>query len=157
MPSKRALFIGLVAFSLIAAAWTESHADYDYVDINNPLMRKVPVAVPYFKRVSGAAEERRISREAAEILGQTLAFTGYFKFVDRGAYLADPENPNIVSPHIKFKNWTAVGAELLVTGGVMVTRAVPTSIAPMNSSFLSTFKNNLLRFRHFRCYMTQYS
>jgi TolB protein len=113
---------------------------YDYVDINNPFLRKIPVAVPYFKRISGAGDEVRLSKDAAQLLSDSLAFTGYFKTVDRGAYLIDPDKPNIVSPHINFKNWTGIGAELLITGGVLVENG----ISKMEFRLYDPFKGRLM-------------
>jgi len=32
----------------------------------------------------------------------------------------DPRNPDIIATQINFRNWTIIGAELLITGGIMV-------------------------------------
>jgi len=55
-----------------------------------------------------------------DLLSDTLAFTGYFKMLDRQAFLMDPKNPDIIASHINFRNWASIGAELLITGGVLV-------------------------------------
>ena len=61
---------------LLSGAAVSSAQKYDYVDINNPFLRKIPVAIPYFKRISGNADEARLSRDAANLLSESLAFTG---------------------------------------------------------------------------------
>ena len=95
----------------------QSDADqYEYIDISNPFLRKIPLAVPLFKNVTGTGEEERLSKSSAQLLASSLAFTGYFKILDRGAFLFDPTQDGVLTPQINFANWTVIGAELLVTG-----------------------------------------
>ena len=89
---------------------------YEYIDISNPFLRKIPLAVPLFKNVTGTAEEAHMSDSAAQLLASSLAFTGYFKILDRGAFLFDPIKDGVLTPQINFANWTVIGAELLITG-----------------------------------------
>ena len=97
--------------------WAQSEADqYEYIDISNPFLRKIPLAVPYFKNASGSEEEVRLSKSSAELLASSLEFTGYFKLMDRGAFLFDPDKDGVLTPQINFANWTVIGAELLITG-----------------------------------------
>jgi len=53
-------------------------------------------------------------------LSDTLEFTSYFKVLDRSAFLIDPKNPTILATEINFRNWTSIGTEMLVTGGITV-------------------------------------
>jgi TolB protein len=95
----------------------QSDADqYEYIDISNPFLRKIPLAVPFFKNVTGTEEEERLSKSSAELLSSSLEFTGYFKILDRGAFLFDPTGDGVLTPQINFANWTVIGAELLITG-----------------------------------------
>lgn len=96
-------------------------ASVTYIDINNPFLRKIPIAIPFFKPLGSHAEEIEASRKAAELLAGTLEFSGYFKLMDRGAFLEDPSQSGISAAELHFRNWTAVGAELLITGGVRAT------------------------------------
>jgi TolB protein len=101
--------------------WTEmalSAGKYDYIDINNPLLKKVPIAIPYFKPVTGNIAESEAAQTGSVMLSDMLAFTGYFKILDRGAFLADAQKADAAMP--LFKAWTTVGAELLVTGAVSI-------------------------------------
>ena len=106
--------IGALAFSLPAGA-----EEYEYIDISNPFLRKIPTAIPGFKNISGNVKGRDLSVELADSVAKTLEFTGYFEILDRGAFLADPHNPTIVATEINFRNWMVIGSELLVTGGVL--------------------------------------
>jgi TolB protein len=94
--------------------------EYDYIDISNPFLRKIPLAVPWFKNVSGGPDVEALSVNLADLLSDTLEFTGYFKMLDRQAFLMDSKNPDILAVNINFRNWTAIGAELLITGGLQV-------------------------------------
>jgi TolB protein len=110
--------IGVLVFSL--PAWAE---EYEYIDISNPFLRKIPTAIPRFKNISGNLKGRDLSVELAESMSKTLEFTGYFEMLDRGAFLADPNHPRISATDINFRNWTVIGSELLVTGGVAADEA----------------------------------
>jgi len=93
--------------------------DYDYIDITNPFLRKIPIAIPVFKTMSFDNASAKLSKEASDLLSSTLEFTGYFKIMDRDAFLLDPQDGAPLSD-VKFHNWTSIGAELLVTGGVVI-------------------------------------
>ena len=95
----------------------QSEADqYEYIDISNPFLRKIPLAIPLFKNVTGTGEEERLSNSSAQLLATSLEFTGYFKILDREAFLFDPTKDGVLTPQINFANWTVIGAELLITG-----------------------------------------
>ena len=87
-----------------------------YIDIRNPFLRKIPLAIPMFKNVNGGAAEAEYSRKAVELMSGSLDFTGYFKILDRSAFLFDPQKGGVSATDINFQNWTVVGAELLITG-----------------------------------------
>jgi TolB protein len=101
--------------ALPAAAQGTGEA-YQYIDIRNPFMRKIPLAVPLFKLTAGGAREEDSARKAADLLAGSLDFTGYFKLLDRSAFLFDPQKSGVGAGDINFQNWTVVGAELLITG-----------------------------------------
>lgn len=115
-------------------------AEYDYIDINNPFLRKIPVAVPIFKTISQNETEFALARKAADLLSEALAFTGYFELLDRGAFLMNPLSFGIIGPKIQFQNWTGIGAEFLVTGGLMVRD----NVVEMEIRLFDTFKQRLL-------------
>ncbi len=96
-----------------------SQADYGYIDISNPFLRKIPIAIPLFKPFSGSLEEDRASVKASDKMAEALGFTGYFKILEREAFLFDYRKSGIVVPEINFRNWTGIGTELLVTGGIL--------------------------------------
>ena len=89
---------------------------YEYIDIRNPFLRKIPLAVPLFKNDNEDASARRFSDSSANLLASSLEFTGYFKLLDRSAFLFDPQKDGVLTPQINYSNWTVIGAELLITG-----------------------------------------
>jgi len=117
-----------------------SQAEYEYIDINNPFLRKIPLAAPYFKSISGSPEEVQLGAEAAQLLSETLEFTGYFKILDRDGFLSDPQRDAILLSEINFQNWTGIGAELLVTGGLVL----QDNLVQMELRLFDTFKAQLL-------------
>jgi TolB protein len=95
-------------------------AQYNYIDISNPFLRKTPIAVPEFKAAANDAAALAAGKATAEDLTYYLRFTGYFTLSDPAAFLADPQKMDITGAAIQYRSWTAIGAELLVTGGVVI-------------------------------------
>lgn len=94
--------------------------DVQYIDLTNPFLRKIPMAVPVFSPVSPGGANGALTTGLSDSLSRMLEFTGYFKILDRGSFLHDPKSGNITQNSINFQNWTTVGAELLITGGANV-------------------------------------
>ena len=91
------------AFCLGAVLPGVSYANYDYIDLTNPFLRKIPLAIQYFKISERTPDSEKAAVEAAGLLSKTLDFTGYFKIIDPGAFLADSANPAIIRPNIQFE------------------------------------------------------
>ena len=126
-----------IAFFLIGSGLCR--AEYDYIDITNPFLRKIPIAIPIFKNMSSGVTTEQLSIKASDLLAETLAFTGYFKILDRGAFLANPQTDAVFSD-INPQNWTSIGAELLITGGVLI----KDQMVEMELRLYDTFKEQLL-------------
>ncbi|MDY6952399.1 MAG: Tol-Pal system beta propeller repeat protein TolB [Thermodesulfobacteriota bacterium] len=88
-----------------------------YLDITAPYLRKIPTAVPVFKDLGSGDKAGELSRELAGLLAETIDFTGFFEILDRRGFLEDPLEASLAESAIPFKNWTIIGAELLVKGG----------------------------------------
>ncbi|NNF99936.1 MAG: Tol-Pal system beta propeller repeat protein TolB [Desulfobacteraceae bacterium] len=116
----RKFMYGIVLPILFLIIPGNSAGDVKFIDITKPYMRKIPIAVPYFKPVTGETVETETAQAASDLLSDMLTFTGFFKLLDRGAFLIDAENFGIIAPNINFPNWTTVGAELLITGGISI-------------------------------------
>lgn len=116
-------FFIAISLVLIVSFWVKldhCHAQYDYIKISDPFLNKIPVAVPEGMPLTGNGSEAETGVNIANLANETLAFTGYFKLIDRGAFLEDVRVKGITAGQITFKNWTDIGAELLITSGVAV-------------------------------------
>ncbi len=113
---------------------------YTYINISDPFLRKIPVAVPDFKNLSDNPEETAYGKQALTILTNDLNFTGYLKTMDKDAFLQVPAKTGISAAELNFDSWTSIGAELLITGGILVHN----NIATLKLRLFDPFKGNLL-------------
>lgn len=118
---KNRLFCSCLAVffaTMVCAVASADAKKYQYININNPFMKKTPVAVTDFKAFTGHATEIRDGRMAKQILTDALNFTGYLKTMNPVAFLSNPAVTGIQLGQINFRDWTGIGAELLITGGI---------------------------------------
>ncbi len=115
-------------------------ADYDYIKISDPFLNKIPVAVPVFQCLTGEPAVKSVAVEASNLVNEALAFTGYFKMIDREAFLEDSQTKGITGPNLNFDNWRDIGAELLITGGV----SIEDDLLQIEFRLFDTFKSELL-------------
>ncbi len=88
-----------------------------YINISNSLI-KTPVAVTDFKAFNGHIDELKDGKQARQILIDALNFTGYLKTMNPVAFLSNPADTGIKMNQINFRDWTGIGAELLITAGI---------------------------------------
>ena len=144
---KIIIFLSMVCLTLgLAPNPVVGAEEYEYIDISNPFLRKIPTAIPRFKNISGNMQGRDLAVELAGSISKTLEFTGYFEMLDRGAFLVDPNDPKIVTPEINFRNWTVIGSELLVTGGV----AAEEEYMELELRMFDTFQEKLIIGKRYR-------
>jgi TolB protein len=81
-------------------------------EIRGPGATSYPIAIPALRTLDGSADAG--TTKFAEVLARDLALSGYFRVIDRAAYIeGDAASP---SPDIQFQNWAAIGAMALVAG-----------------------------------------
>jgi TolB protein len=90
----------------------------DYINISNPFLNKTPIAITQFKTFNGHDAEVRHGKTAEQILKDALDFTGYLKVLNPEAFLSNPARTGIQLGQINFRDWTGIGADLLITGGI---------------------------------------
>lgn len=117
-------------------------AEYDYIDIRNPYLRKLPIAIPVFAPMDNLSTEEAMADASTRLFSKYLDFTSYFQMIDPEAFLEDPSRTGITTDAIAFHNWTAVGAELLVTGGVRYDES--SRLLQMELRLFDTLKGKLL-------------
>ena len=109
-----------LGWACLLFCWTPVSAkDYNYINISNPFLKKTPVAVTRFKAFNGHAAEVTAGKTAGDILKGALDFTGYLKTMNQVAFLSNPADSGIQLGQINFRDWTGIGAELLITGGII--------------------------------------
>lgn len=130
------LEMGCVLFFLIPV----SAREYDYINVSNPFLKKTPVAVTEFKAFNGHDTEVKDGKTAGDILRQTLDFTGYLKTMSPVAFLSNPAESGIQLGQINFRDWIGIGADLLITGGIIENQGK----VKLELRFFDTFKTKLL-------------
>ncbi|HDI59175.1 MAG TPA: Tol-Pal system beta propeller repeat protein TolB [Desulfobacteraceae bacterium] len=113
---KRRLLVFGCLLALAGGWHPAAAADYGYIDLTNPYLRKIPIAIPEFKTVSPEPAVTELALQGGRLTAETLAFTGYFSIVDPGAFLVDPKTMGVTGADIDFKAWSSIGSELLITG-----------------------------------------
>ncbi|RLB80221.1 MAG: Tol-Pal system beta propeller repeat protein TolB [Deltaproteobacteria bacterium] len=112
--------LSFICFALLAIVLVSSPAMARiYIDINAPSINKFKVAVPDFHNLGQSYKHPELGRKFADAISHDLDLSGYFSPIDRKAFLEE-ENEGITLEEINFKNWSVIGAELLVKGGYTV-------------------------------------
>ncbi|KPJ76817.1 MAG: translocation protein TolB [Deltaproteobacteria bacterium SG8_13] len=102
----------------VAVLASPAAAQYEYIDINKPFLRKIPMAIQECVPLNDQPIVQENLLQTTQQLTDMLNFTGYFQMLDREAFLVDPLKPAVKAADINFANWTTIGAELLITGGM---------------------------------------
>jgi TolB protein len=110
----------LIVVFVFLVLWTLPCQARVIIDITAPHLRKIPTAVPFFKRLDPKGTHNELAKNLSDLLAETIDFTGFFKILDRESFLENPQEAGLLQHAITFKNWTDVGAELLVKGGFVV-------------------------------------
>jgi TolB protein len=88
--------------------------------ITGPGGKKFPVAVSPLRNLGGGADPARLSEGIADTIVHDLDLSGWFRVLDRSAYIESAQNSGITLGTFDFKDWSAIGAEGLVKGGFSV-------------------------------------
>ncbi len=116
--------------------------NYEYINISNPFLAKIPIAVVPFKDISKNDKgDIILLNNGVDYLMQMLKFTGYFNILDKDAFLTDFKNTGVISSSINFRQFTTVGAELLITGGE---KKIENSKLLIELRLFDTFKGKML-------------
>jgi len=97
----KVLVLIFLLFTVYCLLFTVAEAKI-YIDIDSPVLKKLPIAIQEFSGTSG--------KEISDIIRDDLTFTGLFLYIDRAAYIENPSQP--FNP----KNWSPIGVEAVVKG-----------------------------------------
>ncbi|MEA2038245.1 MAG: Tol-Pal system beta propeller repeat protein TolB [Thermodesulfobacteriota bacterium] len=87
-----------------------------YIDINAPSIRKFKIAIPDFKSLNPKDGDSELSVKLAGVISNDLDLSGYFTPIDKAAFLEEENDASLAQEKICFKDWSVIGAELLLTG-----------------------------------------
>ena len=104
-----ALFVG------IALQTKDSEARL-YIDITSPSMRKIAIAIPDFKYIGEKNGHSDLKSKLPGIISNDFELSGYFRSLDKTSFIEDQKD-GITGDSIHFKNWSLIGATLLLKGG----------------------------------------
>jgi hypothetical protein len=112
--NRQWLVVG-VAVSIVAE-WAQRGAAQVRGTIFGPGTRSYPVAISPLKDLSNGAAATDAGTHFADIVARDLTVAGYFKILDRAAYIEKPETSGYTADAINFDNWSVIGALALVKG-----------------------------------------
>ena len=122
MPRFRTLFLLLAACIGLASCYPRQASARVYVDLNQPFARKMPMAVPDFTPLDrGAPAPDTLAKDLPRSLGDGLDLTGLFIVLDPKTFLGADQGSQPSTGPTRFKEWLAIGADLLVRGGFRLT------------------------------------
>ena len=88
--------------------------------IFGPGARSYPIAISPLKNLSGSSAAANFGTQFADIVSADLNLSGFFKILDRAAYIEKPETSGYTADNINFDNWSVIGALALVKGAYSV-------------------------------------
>lgn len=106
----------LVIFFFTFLIFPEHGLGRIYIDINAPSVQKFRIAIPDFNNLSEQNAHQDLAAKLMDVICNDLDYSGYFSRIDKGAFLMGEGgklNPN----EIRFKDWSVIGAELLLYSG----------------------------------------
>jgi TolB protein len=105
--SLRSLLI-LIAAIMVLFQFSGMAQARVYIDLTKPFSRRLPMAIPEFQPLAGAAADP-VGAEGAGLLSKALSFTGLFDILDPKSFIGTPEPGKV-----NYAMWSKVGAELLI-------------------------------------------
>ena len=115
----RVLIFILSLFTVHYSLFTEVHAKI-YIDINAPSFRSLPIAIADFKNFSDSNDRDGHGWKIAEVIRKNLDFPGFFDILNPASFVEDPNRAGVIEERIDFKDWSTIGAEALVKGGIII-------------------------------------
>ncbi|MBN2124472.1 MAG: Tol-Pal system beta propeller repeat protein TolB [Deltaproteobacteria bacterium] len=86
-----------------------------YIDINAPAIQRINIAIPDFKNLSIEKEHPELASAMPAVISHDLFLSGYFSPMEKEAFL--DKDPFSTAGPVRFRDWSVIGAELLVKGG----------------------------------------
>jgi TolB protein len=88
--------------------------------IVGPGAERYPIAISPLRNLAPGDDSRKLSEGIADTIVRDLNLSGWFKVLDRSAYLENPQTSGVTPGSFDFKSWSVIGAEGLVKGSFTV-------------------------------------
>lgn len=85
--------------------------------IVGPGAERYPMAISPLRNLGAGEDTSRLSEGIADIVVRDLELAGWFRMLDRSAYIENPQKSGITLGSFDFRDWSVIGAEGLVKGG----------------------------------------
>ncbi|MBN2332854.1 MAG: PD40 domain-containing protein [Deltaproteobacteria bacterium] len=109
------MFLLLVCSQLLLANSCHSKV---YLEINQPNIRKIPLAIAPLQPMGGQDKMIEIAAPFRDVMVSDLDFSTFFEVIaDPSTYLEDSQKAGISLGTFDFRDWSLTGAELLIKGG----------------------------------------
>ncbi len=113
--------LGLVMAALVAltVGLRGSAAAQIKMEIVGPGSKLSPIAISTLKDLGGD-DQHKLGGEFDTVLSRDLELSGYFRIIDRHAYIEDPQSSGFQLGKFNFADWSSINAEFLVKGAISV-------------------------------------
>ena len=89
-----------------------------YLELDSPNLRRIPLAVAPLQPLCGCQEDTKSALLGRKILVDDLEFSTFFELLDdTSSYLEKPKSCGLSQGSFDFRNWSLIGAELLIKAG----------------------------------------
>lgn len=88
--------------------------------IVGPGAERYRMAVSPLKNLGIPNDVERLSERIADVIADDLDRSGWFRIIDRSAYIEHPQRTGIRLGEFDYRDWTTIGAEGLVKGGFRI-------------------------------------
>src|SRR3989338_1940370 len=85
--------------------------------IVGPGAERYPMAISPLKNLGTGEDGAKLSVGIADVIIRDLELSGWFRILDRSAYIEDPQKTGITLGDFDFRDWSVIGAQELVKGG----------------------------------------
>ncbi len=136
MRSFRFILPLLLAVAVLSPAFG---ADKIYIQIQDPFLRLIPIAIPGFVVQGAAPPAAEAALAGRGILESALTVPRFLQILPEETFITDLAQ-GVSATNIQFKDWTAIGAELLITGAV----GMENDVLVLEMRLFDTFSQRLL-------------
>ncbi len=109
----------LILFIVCISSGFPAHVEARvYLELDSPNLRRIPLAVAPLQPLCGCQTDEKIALTGRKILIDDLEFSTFFELLDDpSSYLEKPKSCGLSQGSFDFRNWSLIGAELLIKAG----------------------------------------